>query len=155
MAYVGNRQSNSIQTNPQLRWYMFSKFQYEISNLQHILLSLRNTSASPFSVNPPKSSITIELRLEKLWWGLLANTCRWVTSISCPYWTEFVFFVKPNVQLIDVYVGKMLCNVWTCASVATARLMMHMMLLIMSLNILSLKTKNMLSTRILSFRHFV
>ena len=46
MAYVGNRQSNSIQTNPQLRWYMFSKFQYEISNLQHILLSLRNTSAS-------------------------------------------------------------------------------------------------------------
>ena len=29
--------------------------------------------------------------------------------------------VKPNVQLIDVNAEKMLCNVWICASVQTAR----------------------------------
>ena len=33
MVYEGNRWPNSIQTIPQLRWYMFSKFQCDINNL--------------------------------------------------------------------------------------------------------------------------
>ena len=41
MAYGGNRRSNSIQTTPQLRWYMCAKFHCEISNLPPTTAALK------------------------------------------------------------------------------------------------------------------
>ena len=41
MAYIGNRRPDPIQTIPQLRWYMFLKFQCEISNLPPTTAALK------------------------------------------------------------------------------------------------------------------
>ena len=158
-----NRLLNSIQIIPQLRWYMFYKFQCEISNLSpttaalkynifhcHYVILVLRCSLSTLQNIRPMLSYGWESSGEAYWPILTDEVLAHLALIELSVYfcktksaTNRFKYRKNYLQCSDM------CKCVDCENDDAHHL------LIMSLNNVSKKTKNMLSIRFLSFRNFV